>query len=157
MKRRGGTSVVLEGYGLIGVLKGYGRGSVTWSLQTVIENMSSLRDLRGMAGPLKPTAHELAKRLLGLAADPQRNEGNSVSIPPNLLSKAVLLLLTLPGPQRGRPKMETTLEALRLRAEGKTKRGAARVAASNTGEDPENIRRRLRSKKTYKPKRKGGT
>ena len=53
--------------------------------------------------------------------------------------------------------METTLEALRLRAEGKTTRGAAKAAAAKTGEDPENVRRRLRSKKTYKPKKKGGT
>jgi hypothetical protein len=148
MKGRAGAGII--------PLKGYARGYVIWSLQGVIENMNNLRDLRGMAEALKPTAHDLAKRLLRVAADPQRSEGDAVPIPPGLLSAAVLLLLTLPGPQRGRPPKETTLQVLQLLAEGQTKRGAARAVSGKTGEPHENLRRRTRPKKPGK-KRKRGT
>ena len=140
------------------VLKGEARGVVGWLPHVLIEHMGSRpRELRALGKALRSDAHEFANRLLSIAADPRRNKGDPVLIPPYLFSEVALLLLALPRPQRGRPKMETTLDALRLRAEGKTKRGAARVAAAKTGENPENVRRRLRSKKTYKPKRKGGT
>jgi hypothetical protein len=122
----------------------------------VIEHMSRPHELRAQGKALKPHAHKLAKRLLHVAADPQRSEGDPVPIPPGLLSAAVLLLLALSGPQRGRPPKETTVELLQLLAEGRTKHGAARVASSKTGEPPENLRRRLRPKKPGK-KRKRGT
>ena len=140
------------------LLRGEAHGVVGWLPHALIEHLGSRpRELRALGKALKPDAHELAKQLLRIAADPRRNKGDPVPIPPFLFSDIVLLLLGLPRPQRGRPKMETTLEALRLRAEGKTERGAAKAAAAKTGEDPENVRRRLRLNKTYKPKRKGGT
>ena len=154
MKRRG---VVLKGYGRIGILKGEARGVVRWLPHHLIEHGGSRpREVRALGKAIRPEAHEFAEQLLRIAADPLYTEGNPVPIPPYLFSDVLLLLLGLPGPRRGRPKLESTLEALRLRAEGKTTRGAAKAAAK-PGEDPENVRRRLLSKKTYKPKRKGGT
>jgi hypothetical protein len=138
-------------------LKGYGRGYGIWPLHVVIKHTSNPRVLRAVGKALKPHAHELAKRLLHVAADPQRNEGDPVPMRPSLLSEAVLLLLALPAPQRGRPPEAATLEALQLLAEGRTKRGAARAVSGKTGEPFENLRRRLRPKKPGKPKRKGGT
>ena len=115
------------------------------------------RELRALGKALRSDAHEFANRLLSIAADPRRNRGDPVPIPPYLFSEVVLLLLGLPRPQRGRPKMETTLERAAASCRGQNKaRGRAR-RGSKTGENPENVRRRLRSKKTYKPKRKGGT
>ena len=110
-------------------------------------------ELTGLAlgEALKPNAHELAKRLLRVAANSRRNELR------NLLSQAALILLALPGPRRGRPPKAATLQALQLLAEGQTKRAAARAVSRETGEDFETVRRRLRSKKARKPKRKGGT
>ena len=138
-------------------LTGGARGHVIWPLHEVIEHMSSPRDLRALGEVLKPHAHELAKRLLRAAADLQRNEGDPVLIPPNLLSEAVLLLLALPRPQRGRPLKASTLQALQLFVEGRTKRGVARAVSDKTGEPYENLRRRLRPKNPGKPKRKRGT
>jgi hypothetical protein len=145
------------GAGIIPKLKGYASGYGIWPLHAVIEHMSSPRELRALGEVLKPNAHELAKRLLRVAADPQRNEGDPVLVPPFLLSEAVLLLLALAGPRRGRPPKETTLQVLQLLAEGQTKRGAARAVSGKTGEPHENLRRRTRPKKPDKPKRKRGT
>jgi hypothetical protein len=139
-------------------LKGYGRGYYIWPLRVVIEHMSNPRELRALGAALKPNAHELAKRLLRVAADQQRDEGDPVPVPPNLLSEAALLLLALAGPQRGRPPKASTLQLLQLYAEGQTKRGAARAVARETGEPFDTVRRRhrLRSKTPSKPKRKRG-
>jgi len=123
----------------------------------VIEHRCNPRLLRAAGQALKPHAHEIAKGLLHAAADSRRNEGNPVPVPLNLLSEAVLLLLVLPGPRRGRPKKAETLQLQQLLAEGRTKRGAARAVSSKTGEPFENLRRRLRPKKPGKPKRKRGT
>jgi hypothetical protein len=140
------------------ILRGEAHGVVGWLPHQLIEHMRSRPpEVRALGKALKPDAHEFADRLLSIAADPRRNRGDPVLVPPYLFSEVVLLLLGLPRPQPGRPKKEGTLEALRLRAEGKSGRGAAKAAAAKTGENPENVRRRLRSKKPYKPKRKGGT
>jgi hypothetical protein len=145
MKRRAGTSIVL---------KGEARGFVILSPHELIEHMNNPRGLRTLSEALKPRAHDLAKRLLRVAADPQRSEGDPVPIPPYLLSEAVLILLALPRPQRGRPpKAETTL-LLQFLVEGQPKRGAARAVAGKTGKPIENLRRRLRPKKPGKPKTK---
>jgi hypothetical protein len=138
-------------------LTGLARGYSIWPLHEVIKHMSDPRELRALGEALKPNAHELAKRLLHVAAASERNEGDPVLIPPNLLSEAVLLLLALAGPQRGRPPKVQTLQARRLLAEGNSKREVARAISRETGEPFETVRRRLRSKKPGKPKRKGGT
>src|SRR5262249_21683597 len=99
-------------------------GYVIWPLQRmVIEHRCNPRLLRAAGQALKPHAHEIAKGLLHAAADSRRNEGNPVPVPLNLLSEAVLLLLVLPGPRRGRPKKAETLQLQQLLAEGRTKRG----------------------------------
>jgi DNA invertase Pin-like site-specific DNA recombinase len=66
-------------------------------------------------------------------------------------------LLALPAPKRGRPPKSSTLELQRLLAELGSKRGAARAVSGKTGESFHTLRRRLRSKESRKPKRKGGT
>ena len=142
----------------LGPLTGLARGYSIWPLHEVIKHMSESdpRELRALGKTLKANAHVLAKRLLHVAAASERNEGDPVPIPPFLLSEAVLLLLALAGPDRGRPPKVETLQALRLLAEGKSKRGVARAVSRETGEPFETVRRRLRPKKPGKLKRKGG-
>jgi hypothetical protein len=128
---------------------GHARGNVIWPLHEVIEHMrSNPRELRALGKALKPNAHELANRLLRVAA-------NSQPIPPNLASEVALLLLALPGSRPGRPPKESTLELQQLFAEVGTKLGAAHAVSAKTGEPIQNLRRRLRPK--TKPKKKGGT
>src|SRR5262249_40635528 len=103
-----------RGSGQIRPIVGRGRGYGVWPLHVVIEPLSIPRELRARGEALKPNAHELAKRLLHFAAASERNEGDPVLVPPNLLSEAVLLLLALAGPQPGRPPKVSTLQALRL-------------------------------------------
>jgi hypothetical protein len=123
----------------------------------LIEHMCSPRKVRAVGQALKPHAHDIARRLLRAAADSRRKEGDPVLVPVNLLSEVIMLLLALPGPQRGRPTNVETLQLQRLLAEGRTKRGAAREVSGKTGKPLENLRRRTRPKKPGKPKRKGGT
>jgi hypothetical protein len=142
--RRAGANIRLEGYG---------HGYVIWPLYAVIKRMSTPRELRALGKTLVPHAHELAERLLHVAANPQRSERELR----NLISEAVLILLAQPAPQRGRPPKPSTAELQRLLAKLGSKRGAARAVSGKTGESFHNLRRRLRSKKPRKPKRKGGT
>ena len=111
------------------------------------------RELRALGKALKPNAHELAKHLLHFAAASERNEGDPVLIPPNLLSEAVLLLLALAGPQRGAPRKDSTNQALELVAQHGMRK-AARLIAKSTGENPENLRARLYGIKRRARKRK---
>jgi hypothetical protein len=100
-----------------------------------------------MARHCSPTrTHELASHLLGAAGN-LRNEDVAVA---QLLGNVALLLLGLSGPQRGRPKKDETLQALRRFAEQGSKRGAAR---DETGQVRENLRSAVR-RHTGKPKPK---
>jgi hypothetical protein len=117
--------------------------------------ITNMHDIRVLGEVLKPRAVEFAARLISAKADPQRNDGKRVSIPLNLLDAVAWLLLALPTARRGRPPKASTLQAKRLQAEGRSKRGSARAVSSKTGEPHENLRRRLRPKS--KPKKRGGT
>lgn len=116
--------------------------------------ITDMRDLRAFGEMLRPRAAEFIARLLFAKARPQWNDGKRVSIPISLLDAVVWLLLAVPTARRGRPPKASTLQAKRLQAEGRSKRGSARDVSSKTGELHENLRRRLRSKN--KPKKKGG-
>ena len=138
-------------------VKGRASGFVILPPHELIERMNNPRGLRTLSEALKPRAHDLAKRLLRAAADPQCSEGDPVLIPPYMLSEAVLVLWALPRRGRGRPPKEETALLQQLLGEGQPKRGAARAVASKTGGSVENLRRRTRPKKPGKLKRKGGT
>jgi hypothetical protein len=136
-------------------LTGHARGHVIWPLhRVVIERMAgNLRMLRAAGKARKPEAHRFADRLLRTALRSWREGRDAISVPPHLLSEVVLLLLALPGPQRGRPRKASTRRALELSAQHSV-REAARLIAKSTGENPENIRARVLSAK--RRVRKGG-
>ncbi len=95
--------------------------------------INDLRDFRALGEALRPHARELAVGLLYAA---RRNDGKRVSMPLNLLNEVAWLLLALPTPRRGRPPKASTLQAQRLQAEGRSKRGSAHAVAGKTGEPP---------------------
>jgi hypothetical protein len=136
-------------------LTGHAPGRVIWPLhRVVIERMAgNLRMLRAAGKALKPEAHHFADRLLHTALKSWREGSSSISVPPNLLSEVVLLLLALPGPKRGRPRKPSTGRALELSTQYSV-REAARLIAKSTGENPENIRARVLGAK--RRIRKGG-
>ena len=112
-----------------------------------VVQMTDMRDLRAFGEMLRPRAAEFIARLLFAKARPQWNDGKRVSIPIGLLDAVVWLLLAVPTARRGRPPKASTLQAKRLQAEGRSKRGSARATSGKTGEPIENLRRRLRPKK----------
>jgi hypothetical protein len=116
--------------------------------------MTSPRELSILGKAVKPHAHMLASVILLLAAaNPRRRAGELVSVPLDLLNMVACLLLALPRPRRGRPRMASTNRALELAVQH-TMRGATQLIAKSTGENPENIRARVLGIK--RRARKGG-
>lgn len=81
-----------------------------------------------------------------------RKEAIKVTVSGALASIAAALLSTVRGTRRGRPPEPSTIEAEMLVKYGEASvRGAAKRVAAITGEDPDQVRSRLRGKRKRAP------
>jgi hypothetical protein len=77
----------------------------------------------------------------------------SVRIPPLMLAFAAAILASLPDSgRRGRPPKTSTVQARKLLEKNISKRLAAKLAATDTGESPDLVRSRLSRRSTKKPR-----
>jgi hypothetical protein len=80
-----------------------------------------------------------------------------VPVPVTMIASAAAILSSLPGAQRGRPRDFSTDEAVKLAAEIKSVRAAAKLVAAHTGKSEEAVRSNIRSAMKRSKNRSTGT